>query len=186
VLGHVPPALPLIKFSRNRLLAKQQLWAPNGDDNYDTPDVHTPALVPVFDPAFALNAAPIDNTPINIVADTMEQATPLTPHHNHAGNDRVSPCIQLPDIGMDLEAADFREWKSWSAPRRIAAIRRWIIHAAHKYGPVEHWADDFSEQWSGLRLADAPAVDGWLHGVRQRIKMGLSALSYLCRAGHGG
>ena len=74
---------------------------------------------------------------------------------------------------------------SWSAPWHIAAIRHWIIHAAHKYGPVEHWVDDFSEQWSGLRLADAPAVDGWLHGVRQRIKMGRSALSYLEQAMEG-
>ena len=94
---------------------KQQLWVPNSDDNYNTPDVHTPALIPVFDPAFGLNATPIDDTHTNIVADTMKQATP-------ADNDCASLCIQLPDISVDLDIADFREWKSWSAPRHIATI----------------------------------------------------------------
>ena len=50
---------------------------------------------------------------------------------------------------------------------------------------MECWADDFSEQWSGLRLADTSAVDGWLDGVRQRIKMGWNALSYLEQALEG-
>jgi hypothetical protein len=167
------------------------------DDHYDTLDDHTPSLIPVFDPAFVSTpvvATDQVNSPDTIIHsppatfETGQQDPPITPpslppaHDNMTlDEDSTSSSNELPD----LDVPDFRDWKSWSAPCRIAAVRRWIVHAVHKHGPVEHWARDFSEQWRGLKDGDEPAVHGWLDGLKQRMKMGRSALSYLEQAMEG-
>ena len=181
---------------RNRL-AKQLLWTPTADDEYDGHDINTPSLIPVFDSAFVSTATITTNyasASTNAVIPTVSawqaplpKPLPISPTHDDMTphEDRTLFSIQSSDVDGCLEAADFQEWKSWSAPRRIAAIRRWVIHAAHKYGPVGCWAGDFGEQWRAMNCSDTPAVDGWLDGVKRRIKMGWSALSYLERAMEG-
>jgi len=106
----------------------------------------------------------------------MRQAPSITPLSLHEDSTLSSP---------DLDEPDFREWESLSASRRIAVVRRWIVHAVYRHGPVEHWARDFSEQWRGLRDGDGRAVHGWLDGLKRRMKMGRSALSYLEQAMEG-
>ena len=78
-----------------------------------------------------------------------------------------------------MNADYFSDWKSLTAPRQIAAVRRWIIHATREYGPVEHWGEDLSQQWNAMRYGDPTAVYEWLQGVQRRIKMGQRVLSYL-------
>jgi hypothetical protein len=155
---------------RNRLLAKQ-LFVPTDEDNND---VHTPFLIPVFDPHFtACSFTPSD------VATLTTHPTPI-PHKND--NDMIhledppSTSVQFSCTDDEFEAAEFGEWSSWSAQRRVAAVCRWISHACHRYGPMERWVDDFVEEWSVLRQGDAPA---WLDKIKQRNKMTWKALSYL-------
>jgi hypothetical protein len=122
--------------------------------------------------------------------DTALQAPPIIPltllpaHDNVTLNEGCTLSTSLTEL-PDLDRPDFRDWKSWSAPRCIAAVRRWIVHAVHMHGPMEHWGRDFSEQRRWLRDGDGRAVRGWLDGVKQRMKMRRSALSYLERAMEG-
>jgi hypothetical protein len=122
----------------------------------------------------------------NISQPTLLNLTPPGPFRGD-----TMPCeghvqpLEFPGIEGHLEAVEFREWRLWTAPRRIAAIRRWIIHAASKYGPVEHWGDSFGLEWHALKDGDVLAVRGWLEGAKRRIKLGRSALNYLERAMEG-
>jgi hypothetical protein len=174
-----------INSSRNRLLAKQNLWIPSHDDGYNFSDDHPPSLVPVFDPAFTVTPAtviPPTITPINMAREhgimTPVAPTFSNPLRNDADDiyQATRPPLEAPEIYGDI---DIQGWKSLTAPRRIAAVRRWIILAARKYGPVEGWGDDLSQKWSATKYRDPSAAHGWLEEAKRRIKMGRSALSYL-------
>ena len=177
---------------------KQQIWIPTSDDNYGAYDLHTPSLVPVFDPDFAptaSSAAAAKPVPVLTVAITPPSATINTPQHvapsttlptlRPPHNNDMTPREDCTSFDSDFGATDFHDWKGWSAPRRIAAVRRWLVHAAHRYGPVEHWAEDFGDQWTTMRLGGATEIHGWVDGVKRRIKMGRRALSYLEQAMEG-
>jgi hypothetical protein len=164
------------------------MWAPTSDDEYDAHyDDKIPSLIPVFDPLFTEAAAvsPVTvDTPIRHETPhiTNPDVAPLHSTHDdmtHIHGVGQSLSLNLPDIEPDLDPVDFREWKQWNAPCRIAAIRRWIIHAAHKYGPMERWGEDFGREWNEMRQGDELAVDHWVDGVKARIKMGRNALGYL-------
>ena len=179
-------------------MSKQELWMPTIDDNYGANDMHTPTLIPVFDQAFKSNAAATIST---LAVGGLQCAPPIaSPIPADFPPSSISPpmppspisfltppplSIQLSDVGWDLEDMDFQEWKSLTASRRIAVIRRWIVHATHKYGPLEHWAWDFSDQWHSIRSGDMPTLRHWLDGAKKRIKLGRSALSYLDQAMEG-
>ncbi|KIM71602.1 hypothetical protein PILCRDRAFT_16915 [Piloderma croceum F 1598] len=148
---------------------------------------------PPFDPAFVsvatVNHAVVPSNappPSDAAIDMAQQATlttPFTTHDDMAPHKRFtfSPVL-LPETVRHGEFLDFVDWESWPAPRRIAAVRHWIMHAVHKYGPVECWAEDFGEQWREMGGGDASAVQD---GMKQRIRMGQSALSYLETAMEG-
>ena len=186
----------LIHSHRNRLLAQQQLWLPTSDDNYDA---HTPSLVPVFDPAFVetsiATVSPLEHAVLHHTSETPPPAmappgiASLSPPHNNNEasflEDRGTLSLELPEIDEDVDYIDFRDWITWSAPRRIAAVRRWIIHAAHKYGPVECWGEDLRREWSAMKHRDDPTLHRWLDLAMRRIKMGWSALNYLESAMEG-
>lgn len=123
----------------------------------------------------------------NPTADLSHSLTTL--EHNVDSADINGDCVAFsggfPDIPGDLKAIDFTAWGSWSAPRRVAAVRRWIIYASHKYGPVDRWAEDFSQKWGIMRHKEAGALDRWLDSIRQMIRMGRCVLNYLERAMEG-
>lgn len=177
------------------MLAKRMFNTAKSDDKYEhdvSSESRVPSLLPVFDPAFtATTASPItfvDPGLEHIAAASFTQTqTRLSSFDNSTNfhNDPEPSSIELPDIGGDLEAIDFREWHSWVASRRVAAIRRWIIYAAHKYGPVDRWGEDFSQEWGTMRHKDALTVCHWLDSVKQRVKIGRTALNYLERAMEG-
>jgi hypothetical protein len=96
-----------------------------------------------------------------------------------------SSSIEFLDIAGDSQAVDFRDWQSWIASRRIAAVRRWIIFAAYKYGPVDRWGEDFSQEWGTMKHRDMSTVYRWLDSVKQRVRTGRTALNYLERAMEG-
>lgn len=98
-------------------------------------------------------------------------------------NDAHSPASL--GIHNDLEGVDFREWQSWAAYRRVAAIRRWVTHVAHRYGPTDRWAQRFDEDWARMKGGEEDALQTWLHAVKQRVRMGWCALGYLERAMEG-
>jgi hypothetical protein len=176
-------------------LAKQQLWVPTNEDGYIDHDTLTPSLVPVFDPAFVKATIVSPPSPAlphhasQIPPPALIPLAPTTPLRNdnetNSFEDRGTLSLEFPEIDDDLESVDFRDWTSWNAPRRIAAVRRWIIHAAHKYGPMERWGEDLSEEWSSMKYGDAPTVRRWLARATRRVKMGRSVLNYLERAMEG-
>jgi hypothetical protein len=122
-------------------------------------DGHTPSLVPVFDPAFT---SPTDISPV----ESIDQP-PIS-------NDTGCSC-------GDLDTVEFDEWESWAAPRRIEAIRLWVIDAVSKYGPVECWGEELPEATGG----DALAISHWLDCMNRRVSVGRSALRYLEQAMEG-
>jgi hypothetical protein len=173
------------------MLAKQQLWAPSQDDGYYDFDDNIPSLVPVFDPAFTATPPAVITpaiTPIDMAREhsSSDIMTPVAPMHFNSLRDNVddiytaiSPSPEAPKIHENIDTLGIHDWKSLTAPRRIAAVRRWIIHATHEYGPVECWGEDLSQKWSATKHRDPPAVYEWLQEAKRRIKMGQSALSYL-------
>jgi hypothetical protein len=164
---------------RNRLRATQQIWNPTSDDEYDIEDTSN------FDPIPTATAVAYPNTPLDLALRhesppvTNSDPTPHFAHQDDAINARQSFHVDLPDIEGDLDPVNFREWKQWSPPRRIAAIRRWVIHAIHRYGPVECWGEDLGREWNDVRKGDMLAVHYWLDGAKARVKMVRKALSYL-------
>jgi hypothetical protein len=122
-------------------------------------DDRTPSLVPVFDPAFT---SPADISPFKSV-DQPQFSNDTG--GSHGGSDTV----------------EFDEWESWAPPRRIEAIRLWVIDAVNMYGPVEGWGEELPEAKGG----DALAVSNWLDSMNRRVSMGRSALRYLERAMEG-
>lgn len=175
-------------------MAKQQLRNALSDDGYDDDDafdVQTPSLVPVFDPAFTASTAavvPSIVVPFNssvqhphsnpIILALPAPSSSLQNNQNEIFK-ATSSSLQSSDLVGDMNALHFPDWKSLTASRRIAAVRRWIIHATHEYGPVERWGDDLSQEWDTVRHRDPGAVHEWLQAVKWRVKMGRSALSHL-------
>ena len=176
-------------------MAKQDMWLPTSDDDYIVDDVRPPSLVPIFDPAFAETAiaipSPVNPANTGLLHHASQTPPPtlapptLTAVDFNFSDDHETHFFELPEIDEDLEPVDFREWTSWSAPRRVAAVRHWIMHAAHKYGPVERWGEHFSQEWSAVRHRDEPTVHRWLARATWRVKMGWSALNYLEHAVEG-
>lgn len=158
----------------------------------------TPSLVPVFDPTFTT-----PNTIVNTVSPNSTTITIPTTLEHHSGipsstllisehslhdanpDDTPSFSDELPDIPGDLAAVDFTDWGSWDARHRVAAVRRWIIYASHKFGPVDRWAKDFSQEWGLMKRGETADLDRWLLSVKQRIRMGRCVLSYLEQAMEG-
>jgi hypothetical protein len=168
-------------------LAKQH---PLSEDGYDNAcDVQTPSLVPVFDPTFAASptaAVPSIVAPFNSFVQ-YALPTPSSSFHNKENKIYTATSFSLPfsDFDGDMNALGFWDWKSLTASRRIAEVRRWIIHATRRYGPVEHWGEDLSQEWDTVRHRDPPIVYEWLQAVKSRVKVGHSALSYLESAMEG-
>jgi len=177
---------------RNRQLVKK-MWLPDADDGYNvTVDIsNSPVHMVDLDTAIV---EPISSTPAT--------PTTFTPPHNSMpvlSYSLVSPehCVdttnltslafpdELPDLPGDLAAVDFADWGSWNASRRLAAVRRWISYASHKYGPIDRWAEDFSQKWSVIRHGEASMLNRWLDSVKQMIRMGRCTLGYLERAMEG-
>ena len=156
---------------RNRLRATQQIWSPTSDDEYDMQDTSN------FDPIPTATAVACPDMPLDLAHRhesppvTNSDPTPHFAHQDDTINARQSFHVDLPDIEGDLDPVNFREWKQWSPPRRIAAIRRWVIHAIHRYGPVECWGEDLGWEWNDVRKGDMLAVHYWLDSVKARIKM---------------
>lgn len=177
---------------RNRQLAKDIWHLNSSDDGSATADL-SQSLAPVLDPAFTESTVIAD--PVSSISTTSTviahnpPSSPLrsstSPEHIYRTNSNGGYSDGLPDIPGDLEAVDFAEWGSWSAHRRVAAVRRWIIYASHKYGPVERWAEDFSQNWGIMRHMEVATLDRWLDSIKQMIRMGRCALSYLERAMEG-
>jgi len=173
------------------MLAKQQFWTPSPDDGYDDFDDNVPSLVPIFDPAFATTPAPVITSTITPIDTACEHGSssiitpiapmPSNPLRNNADDihKAISSSPEAPEIRGDIGTLGIHDWESLSAPRRVAAVRRWIIQVTHEYGPVEQWGEDFSQMWSAAKHRDPPAVCEWLQEAKRRIKMGRSALSYL-------
>jgi hypothetical protein len=175
---------------RNRVLSNQ-MWFPTSDDEYisvDT-DMPTPSLVPVFDHTFTPITAV--SSPSLITATLQHNTRPINLMPPSASHGYTMPCenraqpLEFFDVDGHFDSVEFREWRLWTAPRRIAAMRRWIIHAASKYGPVEHWGEAFSLEWCEMKDGDASEVRGLLERAKRRIKLGRIALNYLEQAMEG-
>lgn len=80
---------------------------------------------------------------------------------------------------------NFVGWESWTAPRRIDAIRCWVVSSIHQYGPLENWGEAFSRDWGTMKSADELVVERWLDMMKGRIRMGRRALTYLEHAMDG-
>jgi hypothetical protein len=108
---------------------------------------------------------------------TPAPSTLSNPHQNNE-DDTYQTLSSFPSSDF-ASVLGLPEGKALTASRCIAAVRRWIIYAAREFGPVERWGEDLSLEWDTVRQREPPAVHGWLQGVKRRIKMGRSALSYL-------
>lgn len=195
-----PPPLSQVFLNSTRMKAKGRAETHFSLDDADVFFQRTPTLFPVaeIDPSFS--SAPVsvytpqpfdpDESGPNISAQPSPSAywftrqpelilREISPDVNHAHS------LGLPTIQDDLEGVDFREWKSWAANRRVAAIRRWVAHVAHQYGPTDRWAQRFDEDWARMKGGDEEAIQTWLHAVKQRVRMCWCALGYLERAMEG-
>lgn len=80
---------------------------------------------------------------------------------------------------------DFTQWDTWSAAERMARLRRWLLYAEHRYGPLVRWSKDFAEQWPNVRIQNDRRILVWFEKFKARLAIGGIALDYLGRVMEG-
>lgn len=94
--------------------------------------------------------------------------------------------LDPPRIPGDLrQHLNWSHWPKWSAERRLAALRRWVMYAELKYhSPLDRWAQSFDADFQyGVPLDDA-ATKKWRRG-QAMIIAGQNAAGYLGRVMEG-
>ncbi len=71
----------------------------------------------------------------------------------------------LPPIHED--PVDFSQWHLWTAQRRIATVRRWILHSeSSNEMQLSEWPTAFTEEWKLVRNQEQEEVYSFFGGVR--------------------
>jgi hypothetical protein len=77
------------------------------------------------------------------------------------------------------------EWPSWSANRRLTALRRWMLDLEWNWGSIASWSAKCAEEWATLKERDKAHVSGWLDDETKKVVEGRRVLGYLGRIMEG-
>jgi hypothetical protein len=77
------------------------------------------------------------------------------------------------------------DWPSWSASRRLAALRRWMLDIEWSWGSTANWSAKSVQEWGTIREQEKAHVNSWLVEETKKVLEGRRMLGYLGRIMEG-
>jgi hypothetical protein len=102
------------------------------------------------------------------------------------GSASEPPEVQLPPpTPTVLSDAVLEEWGVWSATRRIAALRRWMLDMEWNWGSIGSWSSKCAEKWATIKENDIDYALQWLEEEARKVTAGRRMMGYLGRIMEG-